>query len=66
MDEADVAVKRRRPGRVKGTPTQKYTLLLEEDIAEWGKQQPGGLSELLRRLLRKAREESEQGSAAGQ
>jgi hypothetical protein len=51
--------KGKRPGRVKGPATQKYTLMLDEADAEWGKQQPGGLSELLRRFLREAREKAE-------
>lgn len=46
------AVERKKPGPVPGPPTKKYTVLLEEDLAEWGKRQPGGLSELMRRLLR--------------
>jgi hypothetical protein len=47
---------RRRPGPVPGPPTRKYNILLDEELAEWGKQQPGGLSELLRRLLKAERE----------
>jgi hypothetical protein len=47
---------RRRPGPVPGPPTRKYNILLPEELAEWGKQQPGGLSELLRRLLKAERE----------
>ena len=44
-------------GRVRGrVPAQaervKTTLLLDLDTVEWGKHQPGGLSELIRRLLR--------------
>ena len=46
---------RKRPGRVPGPPTEKYAVLLEPDDAEWAKRQPGGLSELVRRLLRQAR-----------
>jgi hypothetical protein len=45
----------RKPGRVPGPPTEKYTVLLEPDLAEWAKAQPGGLSDLVRRLLREAR-----------
>jgi hypothetical protein len=30
--------------------------MLEDERAEWGKRQPGGLSELLRRLLMEERE----------
>lgn len=42
---------RRKPGPVPGPPTRKYNLLLDEELGEWGKQQPGGLSELVRQLL---------------
>lgn len=42
---------RKRPGPVPGPPTRKYNILLEEELGEWGKLQPGGLSELIRRLL---------------
>ena len=47
---------RRKPGPVPGPPTKKYNLLLEETLAEWGKRQPGGLSQLLRRLLKEERD----------
>jgi hypothetical protein len=42
---------RRKPGPVPGPPTRKYNLLLDEELGEWGKRQPGGLSELVRQLL---------------
>lgn len=45
---------KKRPGPVPGPPTRKYTVLLEEELAEWGKRQPGGLSETLRALLKAA------------
>ena len=35
----------------------RVTVYLDEPLASWGKQQEGGLSELLRRLLLDAREE---------
>jgi hypothetical protein len=47
-----------RPGPVPGPATKKYTVLLEPELGEWGKQQPGGLSELARRLIRDAREKA--------
>lgn len=50
---------RRKPGPVPGPPTRKYNVLLDEDLADWGKQQPGGLSELVRRLLRAERQKQE-------
>ena len=46
---------KRRPGPVPGPATKKYNVLVEEDIGEWAKQQPGGLSELVRRLLKEER-----------
>ncbi len=43
---------RRKPGPIPGPPTKKYNIMIEEELAEWGKRQAGGLSELVRRLLR--------------
>lgn len=34
---------------------EKYTMKLDPEDAEWGKAQPGGLSDLVRNLLRTAR-----------
>ncbi len=43
----------RRRGRVPSqTERVKTTLLLDLDTVEWGKREPGGLSEIIRRLLR--------------
>lgn len=50
---------RKKPGPVPGQATRKYNLLLPEELGEWGKEQPGGLSELVRRLLREEQERSE-------
>src|SRR5207249_9321339 len=44
----------RKPGPVPVPKTERYQLLIESELAEWGKQQPGGLSELVRRLLKEA------------
>ena len=59
----DTQKERKRPGPVRKLNTKQYVVMLEEEPAEWGKHQPGGLSELLRRLLRegfdKARAERE-------
>jgi hypothetical protein len=33
--------------------------MLDTDLAEWGKRQPGGLSALVRRLLQLSRERKE-------
>jgi len=38
----------------------KTTLLLDLDTVEWGKKQSGGLSEVIRRLLRQAYEANHQ------
>jgi len=57
---------RQRMARPRGRPammmTEKYTLSLEAETAEWAKQQPGGLSHLLRCLLREAYEKNRPGS----
>ncbi len=49
----------RKRGPVPGPETGRYQVLLEPEIADWGKHQPGGLSELVRRLLREAYEASQ-------
>lgn len=44
----------RRPGRKTETlDLASYNLTLERETADWGKGQPGGLSETVRRLLRR-------------
>lgn len=53
--ETNEETTRRKPGPVPGPPTRKYNVLIDEELAEWGKQQPGGLSELVRRLLKEER-----------
>jgi hypothetical protein len=35
-------------------PTRLTAVRLEENMIHWGKEQPGGLSETVRRLLREA------------
>ncbi len=47
---------KKKPGRVPGPPTGKITVLVEPDLTEWGKRQPGGFSALVRRLLKEAKE----------
>ena len=49
MQEKRALGRPKQPGKKK---TQIFTLVLEVDTAYWGKQQPGGLSSLVRRLLR--------------
>ena len=56
MEKETTSAPRKKPGPVAGPPTTRYSVLLEEDLGEWGKQQPGGLSELIRRLLKAERE----------
>ena len=46
----------RVPGTAAGSERVKTTLLLDLDTVEWGKHQPGGLSEIIRRLLRQEME----------
>ena len=45
---------RKKPGPVPGPATKKYTVLLDAELGEWGKRQPGGLSAVLRGLLQSA------------
>lgn len=47
-------------------PTVAVTVRLEGELAEWGKQQKGGLSALLRRLLRQERKRRERANEAKQ
>src|SRR5688500_14230754 len=54
----------RKRGRAPGPKTDRYQVLLSPELAEWGKQQPGGLSELLRRLLEEARSDFNASSSA--
>jgi hypothetical protein len=53
---ADERIVPRKRGPAPGAPTRKYNLLLDEELAEWGKRQAGGLSGLVRRLLKEERE----------
>ncbi len=46
---------RRKPGPVAGPERRQFTVLIDPDLGEWAKNQPGGLSELVRRLLHEAR-----------
>ena len=50
---------RRKPGRKPGPERRQYPVLIEEELGDWAKAQPGGLSETVRRLLREAREKAE-------
>lgn len=42
---------RQKPGPVPSPETKKYTVLIPPVLGDWGKLQPGGLSDLMRRLL---------------
>lgn len=55
---------KRRSGPVPGPPTVKCTVLLPPDLADWGKHQPGGLSDLMRRLLSAERVREESGASS--
>lgn len=57
MEQDATPPPRKRPGPTPGPPTRKYNVLLEEELGEWAKAQPGGLSELVRRLLKDLREQ---------
>ena len=52
---------RRRSGRVKNPEFTRTTLLLNREIAEWAKHQPGGLSGIVRTLLDQARQRANRG-----
>ncbi len=53
MDKTNSDPGGRRRGRVPSEAERiKTTLLLDLDTVEWGKRQPGGLSEIIRQLLR--------------
>ena len=56
MDTNSLPPPRKKPGPVAGPPMGRYTVLIEEELGEWGKHQPGGLSETIRRLVRAERE----------
>ena len=45
-----------KKGPVPGPETRQFTVLLPPDLGDWGKRQPGGLSELMRRLLQQERD----------
>lgn len=62
--EVNPSAEKKKPGPVPGIPTQKVTVLLDPDLLEWGKHQPGGLSNTLRSLLREARAASLQGTSS--
>lgn len=42
----------RRRGIVPNKNLRRYNVILDQDLADWGKHQPGGLSAWLRRLLK--------------
>lgn len=49
---------RLKPGPVARPGTRVTNVVLDGDAADWAKEQPGGLSETLRRLLREEMERS--------
>jgi hypothetical protein len=54
---------RRKPGPIpKGY--KRHNIFLPLDLAEWAKQQPNGMSELIRRLLAEARQQLDASSAS--
>jgi len=59
--------KQEEPPRKKRGPVANPNLVitsvsLDADLLEWGKNQPGGLAALVRRLLREEKEKAEQGA----
>jgi hypothetical protein len=60
MPEESEEKVRRKPGPVPGPANAKVTILLEPEIRDWGMHQPGGLSDLVRRLLREEKKRQEE------
>lgn len=49
-----------RPGPSRRLPRMgKHTVLIEDEVAEWAKRRPGGMSETVRRALRELRDRLE-------
>ena len=55
MEDKKTAYKKRGP--VKQLDTRGFTVMLPDDLGEWGKNQPGGLSQLVRNTLQRVRDE---------
>jgi hypothetical protein len=49
----------KKPGRIPGNATVKATILIEPDLLEWGKRQPGGLSDTIRKALKEIRQKEQ-------
>ena len=56
--ELETAKAKKTPGPIAGPETVRTNVLIEPDLLEWAKQQPGGFSELVRRLVREAKEKA--------
>jgi len=54
----------RKRGPVPGPERIRTTVYLDPELVDWGKVQPGGLSELMRRLLQDAKQKSEAGQVS--
>lgn len=50
---------RRKPGPLPGPKMQQASVLLPPELLQWGKEQPGGLSETIRRLMADAQKKQE-------
>jgi len=55
MDDKTASYKKRGP--VKQMDTRGLTVVFPDDLGEWGRNQPGGLSQLVRETLQRTREE---------
>jgi hypothetical protein len=54
------SMERRKPGPVARLENARnVTIVLEDDLIEWGKRQPDGLSHLVRAMLREAKSRSD-------
>lgn len=54
MDTPTEAREKRKRGPLPGPVRRQYPVLLDEQIGDWAKAQPGGLSGTVRRLLEEA------------
>lgn len=54
----ETTVERRKRGPVP-SGNVKTSISIDAELLEWGKRQPGGLSEIVRKLLREAKDKQE-------
>lgn len=55
---------KKKPGPIAGPETVRTNVLVEPDLLDWAKRQPGGFSETVRRLLREAKGSTSEATTA--